>query len=260
MVVIYFSSTRMESWLGVFQARRANGPTFAYWLSYYDLNVTPFLDETEITQILINCFFWWKSNIHFHSLLTTAIWKLDVWRLKMWEISFSSGFNWRTVVDTGHCPGCRNSHWLVKSRSGKLASIQNRETQQIQIWSCESMRVGRVSTRKTQPGIWDLEYSGVQIWRWGVKRVTRFSRSGLSESMRVLTTRVTCMQNISKFSHYILFQVFWSFILLYCDILFVNNDFVEILKTEKKIFWVSSCLSTFWTKCDNKPIGFAINI
>ena len=44
-------------------------------------------------------------------------------------------------------------------------------------------------TRQTQ--IW---YSGVHIWRWDVKRVTCFSRSGLSDSMGVSTTRVGALQ------------------------------------------------------------------
>ena len=106
-------------------------------------------------------------------------------------------------------------HETTRVLQGIYASIQNRKTRQIQIWSCESMRVGRISTRQTQ--IWSTRegavgtddssnpdlvleipylemerqasYSLLQIWTWMVERVTRFSRSGHSESIRVSTTR-----------------------------------------------------------------------
>ena len=48
--------------------------------------------------------------------------------------------------------GCRNSLRRFKLRSGKLANIQNRETRQIQIWSCDSARVGRASIRESRSG------------------------------------------------------------------------------------------------------------
>ncbi len=48
------------------------------------------------------------------------------------------------------CPGFRNLHSRLKSRCGKLASIQNKETRQIRIWSCQSMRIGRTFTCHSQ--------------------------------------------------------------------------------------------------------------
>ena len=50
------------------------------------------------------------------------------------------------------CRGCRKSCWRFNLVSGKLASIQNRETPQIQIWSCESKRVGRASFPQPKTG------------------------------------------------------------------------------------------------------------
>ncbi len=45
-------------------------------------------------------------------------------------------------------------------------------------------------TKLALTGQIQISYSGVHIWRWGVKQVTRSSRSGFSESMRVSTTGV----------------------------------------------------------------------
>ena len=64
--------------------------------------------------------------------------------------------------DTNHCllksrgsatlPGCRSARERFKSRSGKLVSIQNSETRQFQIWRCDSMGLGRASTRQYRSG------------------------------------------------------------------------------------------------------------
>ena len=88
-------------------------------------------------------------------------------RQKDVERKFPPNFNWnanQTLVIAlniltlelklfSMLPGWRNSHRRFKTRSEKLGSIQNKKTRRILIRSCESIRVGRSSTRPSRSGL-----------------------------------------------------------------------------------------------------------